>query len=325
MNKKNLFKLVLDIGMVIVLALMYNKTAISMSFHEIGGLALLGIFLIHILINWKWVVTITKKLFNKSIKTKIRIGYFLNVLLLITFALIGISGIFISKVVFHISSNGGLSWKTIHYTASAIALILIGIHIGLHHQFIGSMLKKIIPVPQKVRMVLGALFTVIIVTYGCYSVVTSSFTTWLFMPFTMQQMSEDFAKGERPQRSETVEEFSQEERPLMEDSEASESIDRDNDKREIPEGASPEDGGTPREGQKGFPEGGEGRPAGGENFPVGGKEAMGQTSGISNVLTILARYFSIMFVFAAITTLVSKLFIVGKRKKVVENKMVEPV
>lgn len=209
MNKKNLFKLLLDISMVIVLVLMYSKRAINMSFHEIGGLILLGVFLIHILINWKWVVTVTKKLFSKSVPFKTKFGYVLNIFLFISFALIGISGIFISKVVFHVSLNSGINWKIIHYTASACALVFIGIHMGLHYSFITGMFKKILPMPQKVRKALGIVLTILIFSFGCYSLVTTSFSKWLIMPFTTQQMDEGHGGGKPSERPETSSESAQ--------------------------------------------------------------------------------------------------------------------
>ncbi|MDF2612209.1 MAG: hypothetical protein K0R92_3683 [Lachnospiraceae bacterium] len=175
---------------------MYKKSAISMSFHEIGGLILLGVFVIHVLINWKWVVAITKKLFHKSIPVKTKIGYILNILLLISFTLIGISGIFISKVVFQISNEGSMIWKIIHYTASAAALIFIGIHLGLHQQFISGMLKKIFHIPQKAGKIIGLTVTAIVFAFGCFSILTTDFSNWLLMPLGVQQMNGGPEKGE---------------------------------------------------------------------------------------------------------------------------------
>lgn len=200
MNKKNLLKFVLDIGMTIVFVLMYSKIAISLTFHEIGGLALLSTFLFHILINWKWVVVVTKKLSSKDIPVKTKLSYLINILLLLSFVLIGISGIMISKIVFHISSFGSLPWKAIHYSCSALALILVGIHLGLHKQFITNMLTKVISLPKKISNTVGIVLSLVIFCYGCYSISTTSFTSWLVMPFTQQAYSFDSKEGGRMQK-----------------------------------------------------------------------------------------------------------------------------
>ena len=72
-------KLGLDLVLLILMILLYQKNIISMSFHEIGGLVLFGLFIIHLLFNRKWIKSITKRLFDKSIPIKTRISYILNV------------------------------------------------------------------------------------------------------------------------------------------------------------------------------------------------------------------------------------------------------
>jgi hypothetical protein len=284
MNKKNLFKILLDLGMVIVLVLMYKKSVISMSFHEVGGLVLLGVFVIHVLINWKWVVAITKKLFHKSIPVKTKIGYILNILLLISFSLIGISGIFISKVVFQISNEGSMNWKTIHYTASAAALIFIGIHLGLHQQFISGMLKKIFHIPQKAGKIIGLTVTVIMVAFGCFSMISTDFSNWLLMPLGVQQMNGGAEKGE----------FGPGQRPDFE----GERPDRKSGEDETQDASDAEESTE----VENFPEG--------RGIPDGRQQA----GGIGNVIVTIGQYFSIIYVFATITVVANLLIMKGKQK-----------
>lgn len=281
MNKKNLLKIILDICMVTVLALMYSKRVISMEFHEIGGLVLLGVFVIHILLNYKWVITITKKLFLKSIPVKTKVGYLLNLLLLISFILIGVSGIFISKVVFHLTGNGSFNWKTIHYTSSAVALILTGIHIGLHFQFINSMFKKMLPLPQKAWRFLGIILTIIIFSYGCYSITATDFAKWLSMPFTSQQM-----RGNGPNA-----------KHFGEESFHDEIQNPDKDSYTASNSKVTGEGIRNREGL--------GKPGG-----------IKQSISFINVFHTFMNFFSIAFVFAVITTVIELLL---KRKKIKIN------
>ena len=46
-------KLFLDLVLLVLLALMYQKRVISMEFHETGGLVLFGLFLLHKVLNWQ--------------------------------------------------------------------------------------------------------------------------------------------------------------------------------------------------------------------------------------------------------------------------------
>jgi hypothetical protein len=66
--KKNIIKILLDVMMAAILVLLYNSHAISLAFHEIAGL-----FIIHCLLNKKWITAITAKFFNKSLAPRIRL------------------------------------------------------------------------------------------------------------------------------------------------------------------------------------------------------------------------------------------------------------
>jgi hypothetical protein len=206
--KKNWFKMVLDLLMLIILLLMYSKMSISMTFHEIGGLAVCGLFLIHMGVNSNWISGVTKKLFSKNIPTKTKIGYVVNVLFLLSIALIAISGIMISKIVFKSISSPDMIWKQIHYFSSAVSLILLGVHVGLHREFIATMVRKMIHLPALIAKPIYILLIVGITAFGCYSAATSNVSRWISLPFTASGINTSgqhasFSQGEefkiRPQ------------------------------------------------------------------------------------------------------------------------------
>lgn len=180
-SRRNLLKWCLDGILIFLFVLMFRKRVISMRFHEIGGLVLLGVIVLHIVLNYRFIFTVTKKIFCKAIPGKTKLGYVIDICLLILFVLIGVSGAMMSKVVF--SFNGGSQWKTIHYTSSALTLVLIGIHVGLHWNYIKGIGKKILPLPSKVSKPLGYLVMIAFLAFGSYSLVTSSFSQWITMPF----------------------------------------------------------------------------------------------------------------------------------------------
>ena len=316
MNKKNLFKFLLDIGMAIVFVLMYSKMAISLTFHEIGGLALLSTFLFHILINWKWVVVVTKKLFSKDIPMKTKLGYFINILLLLSFVFIGISGIMISKIVFHISNSGSLPWKAIHYSCSALALILVGIHLGLHKQFITNMLTKVIPLPKKIGNIVGIAISLVIFSYGCYSISTTSFAMWLVMPFTQQANGFGSMEGGRMQKgdfdSSQLPEQTENASSTQTDSDATSNSDSsvNSDVTDSTSDSSVSNEGMPSAESSGF----KGNMRGGSD--KGGDFGANQGSGVLRALNTIASFFSITFVFAAATYIIE---LIAKRFK--KNKM----
>lgn len=210
-----ILKLVLDAIMLVLLVLMYKKQVISMEFHEIGGLSLIGLFLIHHLVNAKWIGAVTRRLFAKGTPGLVRARYIADALLLVAFLAIGVTGVLISKVVFslHVAGN----FKTLHYFASALAIVLMGVHLGLHADYIfGKLLRK--GTNRIAKIALCAVLAVMI-AFGGYSLFTTSFVRYLVAPLqtasTMHGMpvpsgdiALDGSNAERPTDLSELPEFS---------------------------------------------------------------------------------------------------------------------
>jgi len=165
MKKINFIKIVLDILMSIVFVLLFNKTVLSgMEFHQIAGLAIGVAFIIHIALNRKWVKQVTLKLFSSKINFKTKFGYILDVILLLCFAFIIISGILISKVEF--------PFKMLHISISYIALLLVGVHIGLHWSWVMNVFKNIFGIrsKNKILSIIAKLAVVLLFIFGSYNI-----------------------------------------------------------------------------------------------------------------------------------------------------------
>lgn len=184
--KKNTVKFLFDIIMGILLFAMYSKNAVNLSFHEIGGLAVCGLFLIHKGLNWKWIVSITKRFFDKSLPAKTRVGYVVNLLLLVSMAFTAVSGIMISKTILTEISSNWSGWKLGHLFIGAVAIILVGAHVGLHWSFVKNMFGNILKLPNALSRPLAIVFIAAILIYGGYGIVNSNFSQWISIPLTMQ-------------------------------------------------------------------------------------------------------------------------------------------
>ena len=181
--KKNRFKIILDIIMAIMLFSMYNKKTVSMEYHEIGGLFLIGLFIIHNVVNWSWIKNISLKLTEKNLPVKSKICWIINFLLLVSFILIAISGIMISKTVLINITGDIVLWKSIHYFVSALAIILIGIHIGLHWNYLKCCITKKVKLPAKLGKILGTTLIAFLLISGVYNTINSDFSKWVATPF----------------------------------------------------------------------------------------------------------------------------------------------
>lgn len=176
--RKNGWKFLLDIVMAVVLVLMYNKRVLGMAFHEIGGLAVCGLFIIHKLLNWKWIKAVTIGLFSHSTPVRQKLYWVLDFLLFGCFVYILVSGIMISKIVFP-STGGGGSFKMGHYAVAALALALTGIHVGLHMGWIGQRMAFLKKLPLFARRALAILLSVAVLAFGGMQFTSTSFVQWL--------------------------------------------------------------------------------------------------------------------------------------------------
>ena len=190
MTKKNIVKIVLDVIMVCILALLYNSHVFALGFHEIAGLILAGFFVIHCLLNKKWISSVSVKLFDRSLSKRTRFVYVIDVLFLITFIIIIISGVKTSQILFpEFAAPKDSPLRAIHHFAGALSIILAGVHIGLHWSFVKGMWNKAVNIPKIIAKPLSIIFLVAILSFGTYSIFSSSFLSWLSEPFASSLLS----------------------------------------------------------------------------------------------------------------------------------------
>jgi hypothetical protein len=141
---KNYTKIVLDLMMAITFVLLMNPRVLDgLPFHEIAGLIIGVAILVHISLNFRWVINTTKKIFDPKLPNKTRFSFLLNILLLISMATVIITGILISRVVFPgLAIQGGHSIRGLHSFSADATLALVGLHIGVHWQWIMSICKR---------------------------------------------------------------------------------------------------------------------------------------------------------------------------------------
>lgn len=183
---KKVLKLALDLLLIISFAVMYKKKVISMSFHEIAGLIILGVTAIHLAINFRWVIGITKKVFSKAFPIRTRIAYLIDLALILCLIMMIITSLLISEKVqlFGIGGEEGI-WKDLHFFTSAVMLILMGVHLGLHFKYISTTLKL-----GEIGSAILLAIVLLISIFGIYSLAESDFGAWLAAPFAASESHE---------------------------------------------------------------------------------------------------------------------------------------
>ncbi|HPR77145.1 MAG TPA: DUF4405 domain-containing protein [Candidatus Limiplasma sp.] len=253
--------------MMALLALMYSKHTFGLAFHEIGGLALCGLFIIHKLLNWPWIKAVSTGLFSRHTPARQKVYWVLDLLLFASFTFILVSGILISKVVFPGGNSGG--WiKPAHYGVAALALMLTGVHIGLHIGWISQRMAFFKKFPVFLRRGLAVLLSAVVLAIGCYQFTASSCLNWVSSLGTVLsgnsiQSQQDGGKGDNGSHGSSL--------SLVESAEA-----------ETETGAQVNGGIGPRDG----------------SGPHGNGNGSGQSS---NAAEIALRYLSILLAFAVVT------------------------
>lgn len=132
--------LVLFVAFVVAMAPRWTEIPI----HEWLGVAFAGTIILHLLWHWQWIVSTTQRLFGK-LPSKTRINYILNILLFVDMTIVIASGLFISEVVLHqlgIEVGGNFVWRRLHDVSSNLAILIIGLHLALHWDWMALYLKR---------------------------------------------------------------------------------------------------------------------------------------------------------------------------------------
>ena len=108
--------------------------------HEWLGLAVGVALIIHFSQHWKWIKTVTFRL--RRIKPKILLRFFVNGSLLLSFFAIIATGIGISSILTLPLENYEV-WRLIHVLSSYGTLVMIGLKIALHWDWIVKQIKKV--------------------------------------------------------------------------------------------------------------------------------------------------------------------------------------
>ena len=132
--------IVLFIGMVLVLA----PQATGISIHEWASFLIIIPFFLHLILSWKWTVSITKRFFKRN-TGETRFNYVLDWLLFVLFVTAMFTGVVISE-----SALPALGihmvvppfWSGLHDASANLMMVVIGIHLAMHWRWIVTNFNK---------------------------------------------------------------------------------------------------------------------------------------------------------------------------------------
>ncbi len=137
-------KLLIDIAIFIGFLITMEPRASGLTVHEWLATALLAVLIVHLLLNWDWIVQISRRLIGKM-KSQSRINYILNWLLFVDGTIIMLSGFMISESLMPalgIQLPRNFAWRGLHDMSANIFLLLLGLHTALHWNWIVDAFKR---------------------------------------------------------------------------------------------------------------------------------------------------------------------------------------
>ncbi len=136
-------KIYLDAAIFVLFILVMSFQFLPRILHEILGLAMAAAVFLHLFLNRHWIFSLVRG--NRTSRKKFLI--LINFLLLASFLVTMMTGIFISNYVFDdvlsLELRRNVTIHILHHSASYLMMILIGVHLGLHWQEIwGRVIRR---------------------------------------------------------------------------------------------------------------------------------------------------------------------------------------
>jgi hypothetical protein len=143
MSRKQIWRMTVDLAMTVILLLLMGYSRIGETAHEVLGVCMFTLFILHHILNRKWIAGIFKGKYSAY-------RIFQTVLVALLFvAMIGsaVSGIILSKHLFNGLEFGGTSVaREVHMLCGYWNFVLMSLHLGLHWSMILGMTGKKIPI-----------------------------------------------------------------------------------------------------------------------------------------------------------------------------------
>lgn len=140
----NKIRLMVDLGFLIVVVIVILPQLTGITIHEWGGVLIVVPLLVHLVLDWRWIVATTGRIF-KAQANETRFNYILNWVQFIVFLLALVSGLMISETllpVFGIHIQVDRYWITIHEISAGVFTVLLGVHIAMHWRWIVSVTRR---------------------------------------------------------------------------------------------------------------------------------------------------------------------------------------
>ena len=177
MSRKQIWRMAVDLAMTVILLLLMGYSRIGETAHEVLGVCMFTLFILHHILNRKWIAGIFKGKYSayRIFQTV------LVALLFVTMTGSAVSGIILSKHLFNGLEFGGTSVaREVHMLCGYWNFVLMSLHLGLHWSMILGMTGKKIPIKKPAVKWLLRILGSVIAVYGIYALTQRQMHEYLF-------------------------------------------------------------------------------------------------------------------------------------------------
>ncbi len=163
-----------DILMTAALPVLMCYSIVGETAHEVIGIVMFGLFILHHILNFGWIKSLFKGKYNlcRSVNTAV------NALVFLCMAGLMYSGIVISKHVFtFVNIGGAMTARSVHMLCAYWGLVLMSVHLGMHVSQMAMRMRL------KNKMLIWSLRIIfcIIGAVGVYEFISLKFTDYMFV------------------------------------------------------------------------------------------------------------------------------------------------
>lgn len=134
----------LDALLLFAFACLQVPRATGLPGHEWLGLTFGIVVLLHLLLNWRWIVNTLRRVREPG-AMRSRVNATLNALLFVMMVITIFSGLVVSEVVlpaFGASGSTLAAWRHVHNSFSRFVVAALGLHIALNWDWIAGVLRR---------------------------------------------------------------------------------------------------------------------------------------------------------------------------------------
>ena len=165
-RKIQIVRITVDAAMTIVLLLLMGYSKIGEFTHEWLGIGMTVLFVIHHILNRKWIKSVCKGKY-----TPYRLFQTVTAcLILLTMLCSAVSGAILSRYIFaSLNLGGAYLARTVHMLCGYWNFVLLSLHLGIHWSMMVGMVSRNLPKNKPILKWIARGFSILIAGYGVYA------------------------------------------------------------------------------------------------------------------------------------------------------------